>query len=54
MLHQTYNFIIIVPGIVLDKWYQLIEEGMHKLMTPIEKLCEFGYTHLLPGVEIIP
>lgn len=43
-----------MPGIVLDKWYQLIEEGMHELMTPIGKLCEFGYTNLLPGVEIIP
>lgn len=43
-----------MPGIVLDKWYQLVEERMPELMTPRGKLSEFGYINLLPGVEIIP
>lgn len=54
MVHQICLFVIIVPGLLLDKWYQLVEERMHELITPIEKLCEFGYANHLPGVEIIP
>lgn len=43
-----------MPGIGLDEWCQLIEGIMNELMTPIGQLGEFGYTNLLPGVEMIP
>lgn len=43
-----------MPGVVLDIWFQPIDERTNESMTSIGKLCEFGYTSLPTGAEITP